>query len=315
MDANDSAWHAGEVAAQRRYGLAERMAEVGRQVVRDYMPEQHRDFFGLLPMLFLGGLDDAGQPWATALAGDPGFVASPDVRTLRIGAGLRPGDPLEGLLRVGDHVGMLGLQPVTRRRNRANGVIEAFDADALTVGVLQSFGNCPKYIQAREHSAVEGEAEQPPRVRRSSTLAAEDRALIEAADTLFIASAHMAPSAGRGRGVDMSHRGGRAGFVRVEGDELTVPDFAGNYFFNTLGNLTVWPRAGLLFIDYTTGDMLHLAVDAEVIWEGAEVKAFPGAERLMRFRVREVVRNAAALPLRWAAPVMSPFLERTGSWA
>lgn len=315
MDLIESAWHAGEVAAQRRYGLEGRMAEVGRQVMRDYMPEQHRDFFGLLPMLFLGGLDDAGQPWATALAGDPGFVASPDVRTLRIGAGLRPGDPLQGLLRVGDHVGMLGLQPVTRRRNRVNGVIEAVDADALTVGVLQSFGNCPKYIQAREHSAVEGEVVQPPQVRRSSTLTAQDRALIEAADTLFIASAHMVPSAGRGRGVDMSHRGGRAGFVRVEGDELTVPDFAGNYFFNTLGNLTVWPRAGLLFIDYTTGDMLHLAVDAEVIWEGAEVKAFPGAERLMRFRVREVVRNVAALPLRWAAPVMSPFLERTGSWA
>lgn len=315
MDPIDSAWHAGEVAAQRRYGLAERMAEVGRQVVRDYMPEQHRDFFGLLPMLFLGGLDDAGQPWATALAGAPGFVSSPDVRTLRIGAGLVAGDPLEGLLREGDHVGLLGLQPVTRRRNRANGVITAAGPDGLTVGVLQSFGNCPKYIQAREHSAVDDQDAPAPQVRRSSALTEQDRALIAAADTLFIASAHMAPSAGRGRGVDMSHRGGRAGFVRVEGDVLTVPDFAGNYFFNTLGNLTLWPRAGLLFIDYATGDMLHLAVDAEVIWEGEEVKAFDGAERLMRFRVREVVRNTAALPLRWAAPVMSPFLERTGTWA
>lgn len=316
MDAMESAWHAGEVAAQRRYGLDERLAEVGRQVVREYMPEQHREFFAQLPMLFLGGLDDAGQPWATAVAGEPGFVSTPDQRTLRIEGGLAAGDPLEGLLRVGDHVGTLGLQPVTRRRNRANGVIESADNGVLTIGVLQSFGNCPKYIQAREHEAVAGadDASRAPRVRRGAALTAEDRALIASADTLFIASAHMAPSAGRGRGVDVSHRGGRAGFVRIEGDELIVPDFAGNYFFNTLGNLSAWPRAGLLFIDYTTGDMLHIAADAEVIWEGEEVKAFTGAERLMRFRVREVVRNTAALPLRWAAPVMSPHLERTGTW-
>ena len=322
MDLMESAWHAGEVAAQRRYGLDERLAEVGRQVVRDYLPEQHRAFFAQLPMLFLGALDDAGQPWATALAGAPGFLSTPEAQTLRIAGGLAAGDPLQGLLRLGDQVGTLGLQPVTRRRNRANGVIEAVGEGVLAIGVQQSFGNCPKYIQAREHTAADGAqagALARPRVRRGAALAPEDRALIESADTLFIASANTAPQAGRAGGVDLSHRGGKPGFVRLDGGDggevLTVPDFAGNYFFNTLGNLGVWPRAGLLFIDYASGDMLHLAVEAEVIWEGPEVRAFAGAERLMRFRVLEVVRNAAALPLRWTARLLSPHLERTGSWA
>jgi uncharacterized protein len=89
---------------------------------------------------------------------------------------------------------------------------------------------------------------------------------------------------------------------------------AGNFFFNTLGNLTVNPRAGLLFIDFATGDLLYLTVDAEIIWEGEEVDAFEGAERLLRFRVREARRVTDSLPLRWGEARLSPVLGRTGSW-
>ena len=61
-------------------------------------------------------------------------------------------------------------------------------------------------------------------------------------DTFFVASyADDGDDAAR-RGVDVSHRGGRPGFVQVDGDVLTIPDFAGNFHFNTLGNLLVNPR-------------------------------------------------------------------------
>jgi uncharacterized protein len=96
---------------------------------------------------------------------------------------------------------------------------------------------------------------------------------------------------------------------------LTVPDFQGNFFFNTLGNIAVNPRAGLLFIDFESRDLLYVAADVEIIWEGAEVEAFEGAERLLRFKVREVRRAKGALPLRWGAAHLSPFLLRTGSWS
>ena len=63
---------------------------------------------------------------------------------------------------------------------------------------------------------------------------------------------------GAAYGADISHRGGRPGFVRVDGDVLTIPDFRGNRYFNTLGNLIAEPRASLLFVDFETGDLLQL---------------------------------------------------------
>jgi len=326
---SSGAFHADEVAVQQRVGVEQRMDAVGRRNVRDFMPEQHREFFAQLSFLFMAALDRDGQPWATVLAGEKGFLSTPDARTLRIGASVLPGDALEGQLRAGDYAGTLGLWPSTRRRNRANGVIEAVDGGGLRLAVRQSFGNCPQYIQARDFQPAErrvpaaaegvdaGESgiAQALRVQRSAALTAQDRALIESADTFFIASANVDPEAGRGRGVDISHRGGRPGFVRVgEDGVLTAPDFVGNFFFNTIGNLVGHPRAGLLFIDYASGDLLQIAVDAEVVWDGPEVQAFAGAERLLRFRAREVRRNPGVLPFRWSAAQPSPYLDRTGNW-
>ena len=75
-------FHAGEIALQQRAGVHERMATVGRQVIRDHMPDQHRELFEKLPTLLLATLDDAGQPWPTMLAGAPGFVRTPMTATL-----------------------------------------------------------------------------------------------------------------------------------------------------------------------------------------------------------------------------------------
>ncbi|NVM74602.1 hypothetical protein FHW83_000362 [Duganella sp. SG902] len=308
-------FHAGELAIQERVGVRDHMAGAAA-FIRDFMPEQHRQFYASLPFFFLGALDASGQPWATMLADDPGFVSTPDERTLHIGGGgMLAGDPLEGQLRVGDHVGGLGLEPTTRRRNRVNGEIVAADEGGLRIAVTQSFGNCPQYIQHRQHSAAPDDGHKV-QVLRGVALTAADRELIARADTFFIATANMNEDAGRGRGVDVSHRGGRPGFVRIDDERtLTSPEFVGNFFFNTLGNVNEYPRAGLLFIDFERGDMLHIAVDAEIIWDGPQLQAFAGAERLLRFHVREVVRNVAALPFRWtdAQPAMQ--VARTGSWS
>lgn len=305
-------FHAGELAIQERVGIREKIAGAAA-AIRGHMPDQHRQFFGQLPFFFIGALDAAGQPWATMLAGDPGFISTPDERTLRIEGGMLPGDPLQGQLLPGRYLGGLGLAPATRRRNRVNGVIEAADGEVLRIAVMQSFGNCPRYIQQREQHAVAPRADVL--VTRSATLGAEDRALIERADTYFIASANLDAAAGQARGVDVSHRGGRPGFVRIDDARtLIAPEFAGNFFFNTLGNLARNPRAGLLFIDFDKGDVLHLAVEAEIVWEDPALQAFAGAERLLRFHVKEVVRNAGALPFRWGEAQPAAQLVRTGSW-
>ena len=85
--------------------------------------------------------------------------------------------------------------------------------------------------------------------------------MLEAADTFFIAST------GGEYGVDVSHRGGPPGFVGVEGATLTVPDYQGNRYFNTLGNLMLDPRAALLVVGFDSGDVLELRGRAEIVWD------------------------------------------------
>jgi hypothetical protein len=186
-----------------------------------------------------------------------------------------------------------------------NGVVEILAPGELTVGVRQSFGNCPRYIQARSVSHAEA-AGPPGPPRRRDRLNGELAALVGSADTFYLASAAQGPAGG----ADVSHRGGRPGFVVVESDRvLTVPDYAGNFYFNTIGNLLVQPRAGLLFLDFDRGDAVQITARAEIVWEGPEVEDLPGAERLVRFTIQEVIHLAGVVPLRWGAPRLSPFLE------
>jgi len=303
-------FHAGEVALQARLGLAQRLDIVGRTAIRDHMPEQHRELFAQLPTLLVGALDKTGQPWATMLVGQPGFMASPDARTLQVSALPNNDDPVAALIDSGARLGVLGLQPHTRRRNRMNGRVTARQADGFTVRVEQSFGNCPKYIQARE-PMWRGEPAPAPARAESARLSESARAMIAAADTLFIASASGAQMGdGRSEGVDVSHRGGLPGFVHLSDDEagshLVLPDYQGNFMFNTLGNLQQWPLAGLLWIDPQRGDVLQLAVSTTLQHDGAELAKFPGAQRLLHCQVRHGLWRPGALPLRWSDTRYAP---------
>jgi predicted pyridoxine 5'-phosphate oxidase superfamily flavin-nucleotide-binding protein len=245
------------------------------------------------------------------LARPPGFLHSPHPQRLDVKARALPGDPLEATLAEGAPIGLLGLEPHTRRRNRMNGIVRDVKDSGFSVDVSQSFGNCPKYIQAREPVYLAPGAGAVPVVHESLQLDDAARRLITGADTFFIATAYAGDSAQAGfaGGVDVSHRGGRPGFVRVAADgTLTVPDYAGNYFFNTLGNIAVNPRAGLLFIDFENGDLLYLAVAASIIWDGRELEAFEGAQRLLRMQLLSMRRIEGALPLRWGPAELSPYL-------
>jgi hypothetical protein len=207
---------------------------------------------------------------------------------------------------VGQEIGILGLDLATRRRNRVNGAIAARDGAGFTLAVRQSFGNCAKYIQRR---AVAPALLAPCAVETLAGLDAAAGALIDAADTLFVAS-RSRPEAGAAGGLDMSHRGGRPGFVRQDGDALVVPDFAGNRFFNTLGNLTGEPRAALLFVDFAAGDLLQLQGGVTIDWDARLRSA--GVERQWRFEVVRGWRRRAALPLRWSFIDYSPATLGTG---
>jgi len=312
MSTQTPTFHAGEVAMQRAAGVHERLNELGPRVIRDHMPDQHREFFEQLPMLLVGSVDAQQRPWASMLAGLPGFIGTPDAQRVRVDALPADDDPLRAQLRVGAELGLLGIELQTRRRNRVNGHVVAVDAQGFELHVDQSFGNCPQYIQARVAQWAGELVARAASRREGARLSASAAGLVAQADTLFIASA--AP----GHGADVSHRGGRPGFVRVDdfvdGTVLTFPDFRGNFFFNTLGNITAHPRAGLLFVDHETGGVLQVTGRAAVIGSGPEVDRFTGAQRLVRIEVEAGVWTPRALPLRWSAPQAAPQLAATGHW-
>jgi uncharacterized protein len=300
-----------ELAAQTIAGGGPR----GGGAIRDFMPEQHREFFALLPYLFVGAIDSAGWPLATLLTGPPGFVQSPDAHTLHIAALPEAGDPAGPGLTAGQDIGILGIDFSTRRRNRANGRIMSRDADGIRVAVSQSFGNCPQYIQLRSMACASTNMAKGPSktVETFHFLDPAASAVIERADTFLVAS-RSRPGVGSSYGADISHRGGRPGFVRVDGNVLTIPDFRGNRYFNTLGNLMIEPRASLLFVDFETGDLLQLQGSARVEWDGAAAERIAGAERLWRFNVVRGWRRRGGSPLRWSFVEYSRSTTRTGLW-
>jgi predicted pyridoxine 5'-phosphate oxidase superfamily flavin-nucleotide-binding protein len=283
--------------------------------IREFMPEQHRHFFAQLPFAFVGAIDGAGWPLATLLTGRPGFIQSPDPVTLHIAALPETEDPAADALAPDRDIGILGIDFSTRRRNRANGRILSRESGGISVAVNQSFGNCPQYIQQRivASSRVEPADGDSNPAESLDHLDEAAQAAIERADTFFVASRSRAGN-DAAHGADISHRGGRPGFVRVDGDVLTIPDFRGNRYFNTLGNLIAEPRASLLFIDFETGDLLQLQGTAQVDWNGAAARQFAGAERLWRFHTARGWRRKAASPLRWSFVEYARTTLQTGLW-
>ncbi|MEC8917027.1 MAG: pyridoxamine 5'-phosphate oxidase family protein [Pseudomonadota bacterium] len=315
----ETPFHAGELEAQRCAGV-ESIASSAGSFIRDAMPEQHRAFFAQLPFVVMAAGDAQGRPWVTLLEGDEGFIDSPDARTLRIATTLGSQDPLASAIVAGVDVGLLGIELATRRRNRLNGVIRAA-GNGLSIEVRQSFGNCPQYIREREWRRVEAAATSEATI--SDRLDSGQRARIATADTFFIGSGFRpAPSndssddSGSGpspsRGYDASHRGGEPGFVQVNGNgngTLRIPDYAGNNFFNTIGNLIQDPRVGLLFVDFETGGMLQITGRARIDWAPQESQAEsqePNAKRWIDVTIEQVVDRPAALALRWRREDKAP---------
>lgn len=296
-----SPWHAGEVALQRSIGMADRMAGIGKRVIRTHILPQHAAFYESLPFVVLTTVDPDGRPWITLRAGHPGFLHVPDPGRLRVTLSPDPDDPAQQGLAGGEAIAVLGIDPATKRRNRLNGTIARVGPDGFDIAVVQSFGNCPQYIHRRFLAAQPAaQPAAPAAPRRLNHLDGAAGSLVRQAGTLFVAS--YVDEADGTRQADASHRGGPPGFVTIEPDgALTIPDYAGNRFFNTLGNILRNPRAGLVVPDFTTGDLLQMTGDATILGMTPSQADFPGAERLWRFQPRSIVHRAGALPLRDSA--------------
>ncbi|WP_026343082.1 pyridoxamine 5'-phosphate oxidase family protein [Nocardia sp. BMG111209] len=289
------AFHPGELAVQRRMGQAHIASRVGHGI-RSEIPSPAATFLAEQPMVVLTAADDAGRVWVGQIIGLPGFARAVDARTIVLGGRPAPGDPLADLLRTRRRVGLIALQPQTRRRVRINGIAEP-DEEGIRLTTEQVYSNCPQYITRRRILAFEPALPSPP--TRSDVLEPAARQIISAADSFFVGSVDPDGNA------DASHRGGNPGFLRVlSPTRLRWPDYRGNSMFMTLGNIATDPHCGLLIPDWAGGGALHLTGTAEILWE--ETTFAPGAQCTVDFTVTGAVAVAHASPLRWGDPELSP---------
>lgn len=289
-------FHEGELKAQARAGVGD-VAQWAGGLIRDYLPEQHRAFHTNLPFLVASGADADGQTWITMLDGPDGFATSPDPRHIALDVAADDTDPLARAFATGTDIGVLGIELATRRRNRFSGHIHAAKS-GYEIDIRQTFGNCPQYIHERAWTRVD--KTPVTNAQYGTTLTDAQIAQIGAADTMFIGSGHQGEPGVASNGFDASHRGGAPGFVHVvDPSHLQIPDYAGNNFFNTIGNLVSDPRIGLLFVDFETGGLLHITGRASIDWDPRNAHD-PDAWRVINVEIDGVLERPDAVGLRWA---------------
>lgn len=295
-------YHSGELAVQARAGVQAEAESLGKGIGASIKPAA-QDFLQN-QRLAIASTVGSDRVWASALTGKPGFMHVVTEQIVRINAAIVPGDPLrENLLRQND-IGILAIDLATRRRLRLNGKAEVQPDGSIYVYTKQVYFNCPKYIQTRYLDDDRDRQPAVPQIETSESLNRKQQQWIDRADTFFIASFH--PQGG----ADTSHRGGYPGFVRVANhSQLVFPDYAGNNMFNTLGNISIHPQTGLLFIDFERGSTLQLTGRSAILWDTARMAEFAGAERLVQFEIDRILDISNAISLRWQFGKYSPFLS------
>lgn len=277
-------YHEGEIAVQKLTGERGTAVRHGA-LIRETLTPPMREFLAVQRTVALTSVDELGYPWASLWIGAPGFVSCDAEGSVRLSRRLHvpaASDPVHPLLTEGSEVGMLAIDLASRRRLRMNGLVAVNGEDGLSITLRETWPNCTKYIQRRE-LIVEGRPWVSRPDRSGTVLDDELRFFVERVDTLFVASRH--PT----RGVDVSHRGGEPGFVRVI-DERTLrfPDYVGNSMFQTLGNFTADSRCGVVMVDFERGRLLSF-IGAATVTYGEEDPRHPtgGTGRYWTLGVRE----------------------------
>ena len=261
-------FHEGEIEAQRLAGVRDLAERVGR-IIRPTILPAAAEFLAARTFLVVATRGADGAVRASLLTGARGFAKVLGERALE----LRPlGGHMETAFADVEATGIIGLLAIdfsTHRRMRLNGRAMVRDG-VIAIETNEVYSNCPQYIHERDDAA-------PTLItggREGAVLSTAQRELITRADTFFIASAH--PE----RGADASHRGGAPGFVHAEPTRITWSDYSGNNMFNTIGNLLVEPRCGLLFVDFQTGASLQVEGRASLSW-GAERAVMVAVDRVL----------------------------------
>jgi hypothetical protein len=112
--------------------------------------------------------------------------------------------------------------------------------------------------------------------------------------------------------MDTNHRGGPPGFVRVisngeDGAEIIYPEYSGNRLYQTLGNLVVTPRAGIVIPDFETGDVLYITGDTQILVGKDAEEILPRSNLAVKIKMTNVRFVSQGLPFRGIPDQYSPY--------
>ncbi len=253
-------FHEGERRVQQRAGEVQE-ADRNSPMIAAHIPAGAVPFLQAQTLLVLAVLDE-DRMWCLPVVGKPGWMsATRDTVSLDLDQVTGPVDrrilqAAEG----GERVGALVLDFATRRRLRINGRLKSVSDKRMMLAVEEAYPNCPKYITQR--SLVLSEALSSGPFSTGEQMTRAQREAFETTDIFFIATQH--PD----RGLDASHRGGNPGFVTSTSEKtISFPDYVGNSLFNTLGNLEIDRRVGILLPDFRKGRALAVTGTAAVQFE------------------------------------------------
>lgn len=174
-----------------------------------------------------------------------------------------------------------------------------------------NYRNCPKYINGRK---LVGHAQTKPFIayeKRHLTqferLPKEVIDFITSADTVFVGSVYRSDPATAAKfpsHTGMNARGGLPGFMRVspsDGRSVVLPDYSGNRFMSSLGNVESSKQAALTIVSFTTGDVLYLTGRADNLVGPAAL------EVMVKHASITVVKTTGFIFIRDAFPVRQQF--------
>ncbi|KAF8074150.1 hypothetical protein FPV67DRAFT_1560343 [Lyophyllum atratum] len=315
-------WHHGERLIHKKLGHdTDYSIMTLYQSIGGDLPGEHAVFHSTrLPFIPVVTLDESGRPWGSILAGSegkPGFVRNSRYSVLSVDAKVWPGEPLiENAKGYRDDGTMLvagiGIEFSTRRRNKFAGKVTRLESDGdlfhLDVSVNESLGNCPKYINVRD---LVSHPNTSPTVSHTRLRLNLDERLpgnvitfIQESDTVFLGTTYSAPTDEAERypsHLGMNQRGGRKGFVRIlpsDGRTVVLPDFSGNRFMTSLGNIEATPLASLTFVSFVTGDILYLTGEAANLFNRDAQDLMPFQNALTTVYVTGYTYVFDALPVR-----------------
>ncbi|QMW04944.1 pyridoxamine 5'-phosphate oxidase family protein [Spirosoma foliorum] len=299
-------FHSGERQIQARAGEAHIATRNGR-LIANRIPSGALKFVDKQPFVVAASLDDQQAIWVSMLAGQPGFLKAESPEVVQLSTDYLLSAPDDRFwTNVAQHpvAGLLFIELSSRKRLKVNGTVSvASNEVGLTVRVQEAFPLCPRYIQRREVAITAIDQPTNQATLTGSQLTPELNAWIAETDTFFVGSAHDDDH------LDVGHRGGKPGFVQIlDNQTLQIPDYNGNSMFNSLGNFSINPRAGLLFVNFETGESLQITGHADVQFtEPSPEDPTGGTGRYWQIHIHSWLRQSSLSGLSWTFLEYSPF--------